>query len=116
MLPLKKGDTPTNGSSVMQAIMILEMRQALTRAYAATFTKQSGQLPGLKEERPEYQEIASQVLQDVLRRVDAAFDRFFERVKEGKLLAILAIRATRAIIVSRILNQASALRTICFCA
>lgn len=63
----------------------LETRQALTRAYAATFTKQSEQLPGLKEERPEYQEIYSQVLQDVLRRVDAAFDRFFERVKEGKL-------------------------------
>ena len=54
-----------------------ETRQALTRAYAATFTKQSEQLPGLKEERPEYQEIYSQVLQDVLRRVDAAFDRFF---------------------------------------
>ena len=62
-----------------------ETRQALTREYAATFTKQSEQLPGLKEERPEYQEIYSQVLQDVLRRVDAAFERFFERVKAGKL-------------------------------
>ena len=62
-----------------------ETRQALTGEYAATFTKQSEQLPGIKEERPEYQEIYSQILQDVLRRVDAAFERFFERVKEGKL-------------------------------
>jgi putative transposase len=62
-----------------------ETRQALTGKYAATFTKQSEQLPGIKVERPEYQEIYSQILQDVLHRVDKAFERFFERVKEGKL-------------------------------
>jgi putative transposase len=34
--------------------------------------------------RPEYQEIASHVLQDVLFRLKKAFDRFFQRVKNGE--------------------------------
>jgi len=34
--------------------------------------------------RPEYEEIYSQVLQDVLRRVDKAFKAFFRRVKKGQ--------------------------------
>ncbi len=34
--------------------------------------------------RPEYQEIASHVLQDVLFRLKEAFDRFFQRVKNGE--------------------------------
>jgi len=45
---------------------------------------QSAQLPAVKEARPEYRDIHSQVLQDVLTRLDSAFQRFFARVKAGE--------------------------------
>ena len=38
----------------------------------------------IKEARPEYHDIHSQVLQDVLTRLDRAFQRFFARVKAGE--------------------------------
>lgn len=44
---------------------------------------QQYQLPAVKDVRPEYRKIGSQVLQDVTRRVDKAFAAFFRRVKEG---------------------------------
>jgi len=50
-----------------------------------TFTAQSAQLPDVKELRPEYRAIYSQVLQDVLRRLDKAFKAFFRRVKSGEV-------------------------------
>jgi putative transposase len=46
------------------------------------YVDQQNQLPGIKEARPELNEIHSQVLQDVLRRLDKAFKSFFRRVKE----------------------------------
>jgi putative transposase len=49
-----------------------------------TFTQQSAQLPQIKQTRPEYEAIYSQVLQDVLHRVDKAFQAFFRRVKAGQ--------------------------------
>ena len=49
-----------------------------------TFTQQSAQLPQIKQIRPEYEGIYSQVLQDVLHRVDKAFQAFFRRVKAGQ--------------------------------
>jgi putative transposase len=49
-----------------------------------TFTQQSAQLPHIKQVRPEYEGIYSQVLQDVLHRVDKAFQAFFRRVKAGQ--------------------------------
>ncbi|MFL5690166.1 MAG: RNA-guided endonuclease InsQ/TnpB family protein [Ktedonobacteraceae bacterium] len=49
-----------------------------------SYNQQAAQLPGIKEVRPEYNDIHSQVLQDVLRRVKKAYDSFFRRVKEGK--------------------------------
>jgi putative transposase len=45
---------------------------------------QATQLPALKEVREEYQQIHSQVLQDVLRRLDKAFTAFFRRVENGE--------------------------------
>jgi len=48
-----------------------------------TVAQQSTQLPDIKEVRPEYREINAQVLQDVLARLDHAFQRFFTRVKAG---------------------------------
>jgi putative transposase len=48
------------------------------------YTTQANELPVLKESLPEYREIHSQVLQDVLRRLDRAFEAFFRRVKQKK--------------------------------
>ena len=45
---------------------------------------QANQLPAVKVARSEYSEIYSQVLQDVLRRVDKTFQAFFRRVKAGE--------------------------------
>jgi putative transposase len=41
-------------------------------------------LPGIKAALPEYAEVHSQVLQDVVLRVDRAFQAFFRRVQQGK--------------------------------
>jgi len=49
-----------------------------------SYEDQSAQLPEIKESRPEYREVYSQVLQDVLKRVDKAFKAYFKRCKEGK--------------------------------
>jgi putative transposase len=49
-----------------------------------SYHHQASQLPAIKQIRPEYNDIYSQVLQDVLRRVKKAYDHFFRRVKEGQ--------------------------------
>jgi len=49
-----------------------------------SFTQQSAQLPEIKAMRPEYEAVYSQVLQDVLHRVDKAFKAFFRRCKAGE--------------------------------
>ncbi|HEX4206098.1 MAG TPA: transposase [Ktedonobacteraceae bacterium] len=49
-----------------------------------SYADQCAELPGCKEVRPDLAEVPSQVLQDVLKRVDLAFDAFFQRVEEGK--------------------------------
>ena len=46
--------------------------------------EQHHELPGLKEACPEYKQVGSQVLQDVLQRVEQAFAAFFRRVKAGQ--------------------------------
>ena len=46
-----------------------------------SYKGQSCQLPFIKQNNPEYQEIYSQVLQNVLNRIDKAFDNFFRRIK-----------------------------------
>jgi putative transposase len=51
---------------------------------SVTYGMQSAQLPEIKEIRPEYNEIYSQISQDVLKRVDKAFKAFFQRVKKGE--------------------------------
>jgi putative transposase len=51
---------------------------------SVTEAMQSAQLPAVKEVRPEYRDIHSQVLQDVLTRLDRAFQAFFRRVKNGE--------------------------------
>ncbi len=54
------------------------------RGVSLTAASQSAQLPEIKEVRPEYHDLHSQVLQDVLTRLDRAFQAFFRRVKAGE--------------------------------
>jgi putative transposase len=50
-----------------------------------TYYEQQNDLPEIKQEiREEYQQIAAHVLQDVLRRLDRAFQNFFRRCKTGE--------------------------------
>ncbi|HEX6779180.1 MAG TPA: transposase [Ktedonobacterales bacterium] len=48
------------------------------------YTRQAAELPDIKAAFPAYQEIHSQVLQDVLRRVDKTFAAFFQRETLGE--------------------------------
>ncbi len=51
---------------------------------SVSYSMQADQLPQIKQIREEYQDIHSQVQQDVLKRLDKAFDAFFRRVKNGQ--------------------------------
>lgn len=62
-----------------------ERRDAWQRSgVAVTAASQMAQLPEIKHLRPEYKEIGSQVLQDVIQRLDRAYQAFFRRVKSGE--------------------------------
>jgi putative transposase len=64
-----------------------ERREAWQKCgVTVTEAQQSAQLPAIKEVRPEYRDINAQVLQDVLARLDRAYQRFFARVKAGETL------------------------------
>jgi putative transposase len=54
------------------------------RGVAVTYYQQKAELPGIKEAMPEYAEVSAQVLQDVVLRVDRAFQAFFQRMREGQ--------------------------------
>src|ERR1700742_1009317 len=45
---------------------------------------QINQLPEIKVVRPDLKEVYSQVLYDVLQRLDKGFDAFFRRIKNGE--------------------------------
>jgi putative transposase len=49
-----------------------------------TYKTQANQLPAIKEYRPEFAEIYSQILQDVLKRLEKTFQAFFGRIKRGE--------------------------------
>jgi len=61
-----------------------ETRKQLTREHAVGYYEQKRELVDIKEERQEYQEIASHVLQDVILRLKRAYDDFFRRVQHGE--------------------------------
>jgi transposase len=61
-----------------------QLRKQRTSERAISYNDQSAQLPEIKEIRQEYTRIHSQVLQDVLKRVDKAMKAFFKRVKNGQ--------------------------------
>jgi putative transposase len=54
------------------------------RSASVTYYQQKAELPGIKEAMPEYAEVNAQVLQDVVLRVDRAFEAFFQRIQEGR--------------------------------
>ena len=62
-----------------------ERRDAWQKCHKSiTCSHQSTELPTIKEVRPEYHDIHSQVLQDVLTRLDRAFQAFFRRVENSE--------------------------------
>jgi len=56
----------------------------LTRDHTIGYYEQKRELVDIKAERPEYQDIASHVLQDVILRLKRAYDTFFRRVANGE--------------------------------
>lgn len=65
---------------------VLEQRRVLYRQYRHSVScyDQIKQLPDLKKELPEFKQVGSQCLQDVVERVDKAFKAFFRRLKTGE--------------------------------
>ena len=63
----------------------LEERRTAWRRHGIgiNFLSQAKQLPPLKEDRPDLAEVHSQVLQDVLRRLEKTFQAFFRRCRNG---------------------------------
>jgi putative transposase len=59
-------------------------RRERSREIGINYYSQANQLPEIKAISEEYNDIYSQVLQDVLRRVKMAFDAFFRRVRNGE--------------------------------
>jgi putative transposase len=64
----------------------LEQRIIAYRRCGVTLTcyQQQAELPGLKAALPAYAAVHSQVLQDVLARLDKTYQAFFRRVREGQ--------------------------------
>ncbi|HEU5198966.1 MAG TPA: transposase [Ktedonobacterales bacterium] len=54
------------------------------RGISIGYYHQQNDLPAIKELRPEYRDIHTHVLQDVVRRLDKAMQAFFQRVKHGE--------------------------------
>lgn len=66
--------------------MALEQRIGIYRHNKETIScySQINQLPELRAEFPEYQDVGSQVLQDVIERLNKAYKAFFRRIKNGE--------------------------------
>jgi putative transposase len=56
------------------------------------YYEQKRELPGVKEMCPEYRQVGSQVLQDVIQRVERAFAAFFRRVPAGQTPRLPALQ------------------------
>jgi putative transposase len=54
------------------------------RGVSVTYYQQKAELPDIKAAMPEYAEVHSQVMQDVVLRVERAFQAFFQRIKVGR--------------------------------
>jgi len=87
--PTKKQETILNGQLALCCELYNAALQERREAYrmcgqTISFTHQSAQLPEIKVVRPEYEAVYSQVLQEVLHRVDKAFKAFFRRCQAGE--------------------------------
>lgn len=51
---------------------------------SVSMMEQKAELPDIKREFPEYKDVHSQVLQDIVIRLDKAFKGFFRRIKNGE--------------------------------
>jgi putative transposase len=61
-----------------------ERREAWQKCgVSVSYYQQKAELPDIKEAMPEYGEVHSQVLQEVVLRVDRAFQAFFRRIASG---------------------------------
>jgi putative transposase len=61
------------------------------------YYQQKAELPPIKAELPEYGAVHSQVLQDVVQRVDRAFQAFFRRVKNGETPGLPSLPRTHSL-------------------
>jgi putative transposase len=61
-----------------------ERKEAWKQRVSISYFTQTAELPGLKELRPELRAISSNVLLNVLKRVDLAFQAFYRRCKAGQ--------------------------------
>jgi len=87
--PTKKQEHILNAQLALRCELYNAALQERRDAYpmcgqTISFAHQSAQLPEIKAVRPEYEAVYSQVLQDVLHRVDKAFKAFFRRCKAGE--------------------------------
>src|SRR5260370_35352762 len=75
----------------------LEERREAWRMCAVSITVagQSAQLPDIKQARPEYQDLHSQVLQAVLTHLDRAFQAFFRRGQAGAAARLSRLTGTQ---------------------
>jgi putative transposase len=66
--------------------LCLDQRKQSWKSYQKSISKnnQIKQLPDLKNGSPEFKQVPSQTLQDVVERVDKAFLGFFRRIKSGE--------------------------------
>ncbi len=65
-----------------------ERRDAYAKAgESLSFASQCLELPDVKQARPDLRDVHSQVLQNVLKRLDRGFQNFFRRVRDGAVKA-----------------------------
>jgi putative transposase len=98
--PTKKQETILNAQLALCCELYNAALQERRDAYRMcgkriSFTQQSAQLPEIKAIRLEYEAIYSQVLQDVLQRVDKAFKAFFSRCQAGQTPGHPRFKSTR---------------------
>jgi putative transposase len=80
------------------------------------YETQANQLGEIKEFRPEFNNVHSQILQAVLKRLDKTFKAFFNRVKRGEKLVFRASKAKIGLIASHFRKAVFGLMgIICFC-
>lgn len=79
-----KGFSFTHLASGVMVVELDTINSTASKPPSLNYYSQANQLSEIKEVRPELNAVYSQVLQDVLKRVQKSFDGFFARVKRGE--------------------------------